>query len=92
MYFIHREGLIQLVVSGYLTVRSSYDRVADVTVRLRKTEKVLASGRTLRISAEEGRTTSFRVTASVPKATLRDAYSGEPRPTLEIVLAVRDNS
>jgi hypothetical protein len=87
-----REGLLQLVVSGFLTVRSSYDRSADVTIRLKKAEQVLASGTTLNIDAEEGRNTSFRVTSTVSDSRLRDAYLSDPQPTLEIVLTVRDNS
>ena len=87
-----REGLLQLVVSGFLTVRPSHDRSADVTIRLKKAEQVLASGTTLNVSAEEGRNTSFRVTATVSETSLRDAYLSDPQPTLEIVLTVRDNS
>jgi hypothetical protein len=87
-----REGLLQLVVSGFLTVRSSYDRSADVTIRLKKAEEVLATGTTLNISAEEERNTAFRVTASMSDSKLRDAYLSDPQPTLEIVLTVRDNS
>jgi hypothetical protein len=91
-YFDRREKRLQLTLSGYLTVRESYDRRADVTIQLVQGGKRLATGTTRNINAEEGRTSRFKVVAMIPEATLEEAFAAEPKPTLEITLVVRDNS
>ncbi|HSK78039.1 MAG TPA: hypothetical protein VLQ45_16425 [Thermoanaerobaculia bacterium] len=87
-----RTRALELELSGYLTVLESYDRLADVTVRLVKNGVNVASGTTPRISAEEGKTSFFRVKFTIPENELANAFSSGPEPVLQITLSVRDNS
>lgn len=70
----------------------SYARLAEVTIRLVKNGVNVASGTTPRISAEEGKTSSFRVKFTIPENELANAFSSDPEPVLQITLSVRDNS
>lgn len=83
---------LELVVSGSVSVIDSYDRRVDIALQLRSGEEKIASQILRNFSAEEERTTPFRILLPVDEARLADAYSAEQAPLLELTLTVRDDS
>ena len=77
---------------GFIRVPESFDRQMDVTVVFKAGAVTVAKGERLRIDAEEGRGTRFRVSLPVEETILNGAMVSGARPTLEITTVVRDNS
>lgn len=87
-----RSRSLDLVVSGLVFVEDSYDRRVDLALRLKSSERIMASGRLDNYSAEEGRTTKFQLFLPVDESELLSALAADPAPTLELTLTVRDDS
>lgn len=83
---------LELVVSGSVLVTDSYDRRVDIALRLRSGDDVLASQILRNQSAEEERSTPFRILLPIAESRLLAAYATEPAPILEVTLTVRDDS
>lgn len=83
---------LELIVSGSVSVIDSYDRRVDIALQLRSGEEKIASQILRNFSAEEERTTPFRILLPVEESKLAAAYSAEQAPILELTLTVRDDS
>lgn len=83
---------LELLISGAILVRDSYDRRVDIALRLKSGDRVLGSQVLRNYSAEEERSTPFRIILPVSEAELRHAFSSTPAPALELTLTVRDDS
>jgi len=77
-----------LVLDGVVAVPPSFDREVDVLVTITAGGDTLGHQQALRIDAEEGRRTPFRL--RVPIARL-SGIIGDAPPTAAITLIVRDN-
>jgi hypothetical protein len=83
---------MELVVAGSVFVDDSYDRRVDIAVKVRSGGQELAAQTLRHHSAEEERTTPFRVVIPVDEARLTEAAASEHPPVLELTLTVRDDS
>lgn len=79
----------EIDVAGWLWVPSSFDREVDVALTVKNGDETLGTNTKLRISAEEGRRSFFRL--KVPIIRLR-GITGSSLPVVEITMTVRDNS
>ena len=83
---------LQLILSGSISVSDSYDRLVDITVRIKTGETTMVSHPLRNVSAEEERVTPFRIRVPVAEPRLESAYASTVPPTVELTLTVRDNS
>ena len=83
---------LTLVITGSILVADSYDRLVDLAVRLNSQGRELAKSIIRGLSAEEERSTPFRLVVPISETALHEAYTAEAIPTLELTLTVRDNS
>ena len=87
-----RARSLELAVSGAIFVSASYDRRVDIALRLKSGDHLLASELLRNQSAEEQRSTPFRIILPVSEPGLLAAFAAEPAPILELTLTVRDDS
>ncbi len=83
---------MELVVSGLVLVRDSYDRRIDLAVKIRSGDDELATQWLRNHSAEEERSTPFRILVPVDESRLTALHATEHPPLLELTLTVRDDS
>ena len=83
---------LRLVVSGAVLVDESYDRRVDIGLRLKSGGEVLGEQKLRNLKTEEGRSTPFHLIFPVEESRLVATYAASPEPTLELTLAVRDDS
>jgi len=83
---------LALVVLGAVFVTDSYDRRFDLALRIKSGDDVLAAQTLRNHSAEEERSTPFRILLPIDESRLSSANSAEPPPVLELTLTVRDDS
>jgi hypothetical protein len=83
---------LELIVSGFVSVTDSYDRRVDIGLKLRNGDEKIGSQILRNLSAEEERTTPFRLIIPVDESKLTAALSAEQAPVLELTLTVRDDS
>lgn len=87
-----RERQLALAINGAILVTDSYDRLVDIGMRLVRDGRLLANATVRGISAEEERTTPFKLMLPVTEPVLEDAFAGGALPTLELTLTVHNNS
>ena len=79
-------------VSGFVQVRESYDRLANVRVDLTDGEHVIASGVDAKIDAEERKATAFRLRLEVPREKVELLERAGDAARLVLTLTLRNNS
>ncbi len=85
----HRETPLDL--EGFLYVRPSFDRLANVELSVIKGDVVIAHDVQYRIDAEEGKRSRFKTSFKFPAEEFQAIFGEEPYPKLKIVLSVIDN-
>ncbi|MCB1058516.1 MAG: hypothetical protein KDD11_23680 [Acidobacteria bacterium] len=85
------EGKAVLEFRGSVHVRESYDRLVDLTFRVKGSEEVLGEGVVRKLDVEEERTRPFTARVAVSEEGLRRSLASEPGPTVEITVNVKDN-
>lgn len=83
---------LELVLSGSILVEDSYDRRTDLSVKIQGGNETLGTQTLRNLKTEEQRVTDFRILVAVDEAKLLAAYAAEPRPKIELTVAVRDDS
>jgi hypothetical protein len=83
---------LELVIAGGVLVADSYDRRADVALRLKSGDTILATQTLRNLKAEERRYSPFRILMPVDESSLTAAYAAATAPVLEVTLTVRDDS
>ena len=79
-------------VSGFVQVRESYDRLANVRVDLTDGEHVVASGVDAKIDAEERKATAFRLRLEVPRDKVELLERVGDAARLVLTLTLKNNS
>ena len=77
---------IVLEIAGGAHVPPSHDRLVDVTFIVKRGDNVMGKASVTNIDAEEDRTTSFRTALTLDEVQLRNAFTVEPYPTLEMTV------